>query len=212
MDNQKDNKLAYISAKTDKLASAVYLVSSQLPDQEPIKWRLRQLALETLDFKVGSLIKPEFLECLNRLSSCLTLTMSANSVSIMNFGLLKSEYSALKEMVTKIVSTSLNQAVFVPELAEPMVSLPTQITQTKVKAEVKESNRDNHPNSEDKELRQGSILKYVKGQEWAAIKDIAKVVPDCSVKTVQRELAELVDRGVLKKKGDRRWSRYMLAS
>ncbi|OHA60261.1 MAG: hypothetical protein A2589_03810 [Candidatus Vogelbacteria bacterium RIFOXYD1_FULL_46_19] len=63
----------------------------------------------------------------------------------------------------------------------------------------------------DKASRRGVILKYLEGRPWTSIKDIARAVPDCSVKTVQRELVELVDTGVLKKTGERRWSRYQLA-
>lgn len=43
------------------------------------------------------------------------------------------------------------------------------------------------------------------------IKDFSYVIKDCSEKTIQRELSDLVDRGVLKKEGERRWSRYILA-
>ncbi|HEY4483843.1 MAG TPA: DeoR family transcriptional regulator [Candidatus Paceibacterota bacterium] len=63
-----------------------------------------------------------------------------------------------------------------------------------------------------KNNRQETIVEYLKGHTWASIKDIAGEIADCSSKTVQRELVELVARGVLKKTGDRRWSRYALNS
>ena len=55
------------------------------------------------------------------------------------------------------------------------------------------------------------IISFLKGKDWTSIKDITDAIEGCSTKTIQRELADLVHQGVLKKKGDRRWSRYLLA-
>jgi len=66
-------------------------------------------------------------------------------------------------------------------------------------------NRDQAKNS-----RRGLILEFLKGKDWTSIKDITDAISGCSAKTIQRELADLVHQGVLKKKGDRRWSRYLL--
>ncbi len=63
---------------------------------------------------------------------------------------------------------------------------------------------------EKKSNRQNSIINVLKNQSNLTIKDFSKVIKDCSEKTIQRELIELVDRGVVKKEGERRWSRYSL--
>lgn len=63
---------------------------------------------------------------------------------------------------------------------------------------------------EKKTTRQESILNVLKGQSNLTIKDFSKVIKDCSEKTIQRELIELVERGIVKKEGERRWSRYSL--
>lgn len=61
-----------------------------------------------------------------------------------------------------------------------------------------------------KESRRTRILKLVKDNREVTIKDIATHFADLSEKTIQRELVSLVDSGVLKKFGERRWSRYAL--
>jgi len=68
-------------------------------------------------------------------------------------------------------------------------------------------------NSKDgkKSIRKEQIVSWLKDKSWTSIAEIAKALPDCGSKTVQRELLELVSLGVLKKQGERRWSRYMLA-
>jgi hypothetical protein len=63
----------------------------------------------------------------------------------------------------------------------------------------------------NKDARRLEIISFLKGKSWTSIKDISDAISDCSTKTIQRELADLVQKGVLKKKGDRRWSRYLLA-
>ncbi|MEK7569028.1 MAG: DeoR family transcriptional regulator [Patescibacteria group bacterium] len=62
-----------------------------------------------------------------------------------------------------------------------------------------------------KESRRTRILKLIKDNREVSIKDIVSHFPDLSEKTIQRELVSMSDSGVLKKSGERRWSRYALA-
>lgn len=58
--------------------------------------------------------------------------------------------------------------------------------------------------------RRDTILKLIRDKKEVMIKDITSVISDCSEKTIQRELMSLVSLGVLKKVGNKRWSRYSL--
>ena len=58
--------------------------------------------------------------------------------------------------------------------------------------------------------RQEMILNVLQTQSNLTIKDFAKVIKDCSEKTIQRELIDLMNKGLIKKEGERRWSRYSL--
>ncbi|MEK7148329.1 MAG: hypothetical protein AAB770_00225 [Patescibacteria group bacterium] len=62
-----------------------------------------------------------------------------------------------------------------------------------------------------KESRRSNILKLIKDNREVTIKDIASRFPELSEKTIQRELVIMSDTGVLKKSGERRWSRYTIA-
>lgn len=66
----------------------------------------------------------------------------------------------------------------------------------------------NKTKSVDKNKRQEVILKMLDGGVSLTVKDFSKEISDCSEKTIQRELLALVGNGVLKKEGERRWSRY----
>jgi hypothetical protein len=67
-----------------------------------------------------------------------------------------------------------------------------------------------HEIKDRKDDRQAKILTLLRAQSNLSIKDFAAVIPDCSEKTIQRELLELVEKGVIKKEGERRWSTYSL--
>ena len=60
-------------------------------------------------------------------------------------------------------------------------------------------------------VRREKILNFIKQHNWSSIREIAKFIPEVSSKTIQRELAELVRAGALKKTGERRWSSYGIA-
>ena len=61
-----------------------------------------------------------------------------------------------------------------------------------------------------KSQRQDIIVNTLKTKSNLTIKDFSRIIKGCSEKTIQRELIALVDQGVIKKEGERRWSRYSL--
>ena len=62
-----------------------------------------------------------------------------------------------------------------------------------------------------KNKRRDLIIQMLRDKNDLTIKEIAAEITDCSEKTIQRELVSLVEKGSLKKTGERRWSRYSLA-
>ena len=71
--------------------------------------------------------------------------------------------------------------------------------------------KDNQNQKDIKDKRQQTIIALVKRHRTLTIKGFTGVIKDCSEKTIQRELLALVEKGVLKKEGERRWSTYSLA-
>lgn len=64
--------------------------------------------------------------------------------------------------------------------------------------------------SEPKLPRKDRILTVLKDKTEASIKDITEIVTDCSEKTIQRDLNELIKDSIVKREGERRWSKYSL--
>lgn len=61
------------------------------------------------------------------------------------------------------------------------------------------------------EDRSSKIMDLAKKMDWFGIKDISLSLKNVSEKTIQRDLLQMVEKGVLEKSGERRWSRYKLA-
>jgi len=58
--------------------------------------------------------------------------------------------------------------------------------------------------------RREIILQILKTKEEVSIKDITAAISGCSEKTIQRDLMTLIKMGNVKRKGERRWSTYVL--
>ncbi len=86
-----------------------------------------------------------------------------------------------------------------------------------IKDTVKDISRGNNSqsisskSSDSKNNRRQVILNLLAKKSNLSIKDFSAVIADYSEKTIQRELLALVDEGILKKEGERRWSTYSLA-
>ncbi len=70
---------------------------------------------------------------------------------------------------------------------------------------------ENKGHAESKNLeRRSMIIEEIKIKGEVTIKDISEKIHGVSEKTIQRELLKLVEENVLKKEGERRWSKYSL--
>ncbi len=64
---------------------------------------------------------------------------------------------------------------------------------------------------EDKKERRDAIMKTIRSKGQVTIRDISKNIQGCSEKTIQRDLQELIQHGVLIREGEKRWAVYKLA-
>ncbi len=59
--------------------------------------------------------------------------------------------------------------------------------------------------------RRERILSIIKDKGEASIKDISTSITDCSEKTIQRELIDMIKDSIILRDGERRWSKYKVA-
>ena len=237
-DNNNDFVLAY--KKTEKLASAVYMVTGLLSDSEPIKWTLRKKVGELLSFiltykdteegGVGDFIYTTKTYALE-LISFLEISFRGGLVSHMNFSILKQEFLNLLNILNTSDSLlkdswsgDISKAFFdvnqnysglakVGNINEKIYKIiqPTAVIQKMSLSDIKDKNLNINKDNLKKSNRQNIIIDLLRKKKELTIKDISLVIRDCSEKTIQRELNAFISIGVLKRAGVRRWSKYSLA-
>lgn len=240
-----DNDLDRIRKKTERLASAIYLLTDFFSDKEPLKWLLRKRTLriipKTISLKLSYLPKEKKENILNDIEvstmksvSLLETAYMGGLISEMNFSILQKEFNNLINMgksYGKSIS-NLNQNLKKDFFQEDLYKTDykghhnynmsdrgvSYNNSQKYKSSGQLSNlADNKPlekkdkeESDKKNKRQLKIIEIIKDKKEVSIKDIADMIKDCSEKTIQRELMSLVQSGVLKKEGEKRWSKYSL--
>lgn len=230
--------LLYIFKKTEKITAAVYLVSGLLKDDEPLKWELRDKGMDLISssFNAASsvpgdknaVIQSLFTAALETLS-LLNVAKISNLISDMNHKLLVKEIDQIVGMLRDKLAQNAENAGYI--LSESFFKTPDLYTtgfrdhKFSEQSSAHRRTLSDMPNmamngglskgqgisSDKKNIRQETIISLMKGQASVSIKDLSKNINDCSEKTIQRELTELVQKGVIKKQGDRRWSRYSLS-
>jgi hypothetical protein len=88
--NKPDN--SYLCKKTEKLVSAIYLLTNFISDREPIKWQLRETGLELVS---------KGLSVNSKILSFLEIAYVGGLVSEMNYRILKFELEGLFQIVVE---------------------------------------------------------------------------------------------------------------
>lgn len=220
----KNEHHTFVIQKTEKLASALYVVTGFIPNEDPLKTRLRTCAVELISTstdpdKARAVRYHEgFASRCMEIGSILNLAQRAGFVSPMNARILCDEYADLATFVKshqdRIFGAS-DVHVGSDKLTAPVREQAprTQIseTDTKDKIVVTEPSVKKTNNFKRHVSRKDTILSLLDIKDKITIKDAAQAIHGCSEKTIQRELLSLVSEGVLLKEGERRWSTYRKA-
>ena len=227
----------YIFKKTNKLSIASYLLTEHVKDIEPLKWSIRKTAVQMVEGVVSfkGLNKTEVSSLLLSLRLYFETAMSVKLVSKNNSEILISEIDKLAQEIGSFESNrgeekGLSQSFF---SIEKPVLIPADDLLSNLKKDLSvftkkpelinkghqtfkgqiqvEKSKPSKNEEEDKRQRRNKILAIIKQKKEVTIKDISSSINDCSEKTIQRELNSLLFEKVIKKTGERRWSKYLLS-
>jgi hypothetical protein len=207
----KNDHHTFVVQKTEKLASALYLITGYMSVEEPLRTKLRTCALDLVSSVADAGHASDELKhfgprCLE-IGTILRLSERAGLVSPMNAKILCEEYAELASFVRDHFDK-----IFGAHVVRDGANVPVH---ERVAGQVPESigrplsNRTN--NSKRHSNRQEIIIGLFSTKDTISIKDAVSAIEGCSEKTIQREIMSLVDEGVLVKEGKRRWSRYRKA-
>lgn len=177
----------------EKIGVAIYFISNFFDDKEPLKWKLRTLSTNLVSYSIR-----DKSEIIKEISSLFYIAKNTNLMSDINYDILMKELSKLDVEEKKSLEIS--------SFSEEKKNLPTSPAIFSPRESIKDKAKSLKKNS-----RQDIIISILRRKKEVMIKDISPLISGCSDKTIQRELLSMVKTGVLKKLGEKRWSRYSLA-
>ena len=208
---EKDIRRVFIYKKAERLAKALHLIAPAFTEDVSLKSRIDAIAICLID--AALLLPGAARAALSRellaLSSILSIARTSNLLSAMNAELIVREAHMLLTEVAAYEEPrlSLDEAPTLSGIAKKAFSQEEK-NKTNRKGHIKDIEHVSDIHIKD---RRDAILSVIKSKQKASIKDISTLIRGVSEKTIQRELSSLIEAGMVKKEGERRWSIYSLA-
>lgn len=205
----------YIAERLQKLTAALYRVTDLFSDKEPLKWSLRDNAIELYSKLMSIRRNPnnfqDVIEYVNKIIKILEIASSGTIVSSMNFDILRKEY------VNLMTAMESNKEIIIPEISIGQ-KIIGQIKTEKIEAPIKPARQillrkkpERHilkSKGLHSEERKRKIIDFLKQNGERTIKEISVIFTGISEKSVQRDLSDLIKTGQLISKGEKRWRTY----
>ncbi len=220
-----DNYYRQIFKKTEKIVSVIFYILNNIDANKKSETHISNIAgkahfvhenaLRTLEIKPASSkeVLEQFAQALIGLDSTLRVVSVSGVITPDVLAVITTEIDAvLRGLRPYLQASGLTSSDFFDQLGVapgPQRSVsrhPARLdaTRTDVRSPASVSSVASQ-GTVDRRERIKTILE-AKGE--ATIKDISEIVTDCSEKTIQRELNAMIEDNIVKRQGERRWSKY----
>ncbi len=225
-----DNYFRHIFKKTEKIISVVFYILNNTESNKKSETLFSNIAskahfahenaLRTLEVKQANSkeVLEQFAQSLIGLDSTLRISCAASLITQEVLSVLVTEIdTVLRGLRTYIVS---NQSVddfmfggtFGSSVATSQEATVPRTSKVKTPSASgsKEGNILTTPTETAVDDRRTRIKTILEAKKEATIKDISEIITDVSEKTIQRELNAMIDENLVKRQGERRWSKYSI--
>lgn len=225
-----ENYYKQIFKKTEKIVSVIFYILNNIDSDKKSETHISNIAskahfvhenaLRTLEVKPASAqeVLEQFAQALIGLDSTLRIAGVSGVITSDVLSVLTAEIDVvLRGLRTHLQDSGLTESSFFDDLGTAAVTqkAPTRPASrsTAASSATGLDTAANAPrpatasNTVDRRERIRTILE-AKGE--ATIKDISEIITDCSEKTIQRELNAMIADNVVKRQGERRWSKYYI--
>lgn len=225
-----DNRVgAHAYKRTEKLVAALYMVTNLVPENEPARNAVRDKSIQILSSvlelrsgfgSAGSEHVERIVAAVCEVISLIDIIHIAGFISDMNTEILKREFHNLVFILRSAEDAGASEKITFKTdhftVDDKGHAGGSGMSFSSVKDTGRSTKRGGvskgrvSPRAKANGERREQILNIIKDKKKVTVKDITESITDCSSKTIQRELGTLVESGVLKKEGERRWSVYSL--
>lgn len=214
----------YIFKKTEKICCAVFYVlrtDGVLRHEDRVLSDLETTAQSTLDavlesLKSGTYDRETRIQALRHtlmaLESKLRVASAARLIPIDVLEVFIHEIDTVHRSLRKYTEPLVQNPLYTLEpVSEPVRprSLPRIAQSDRVMREQR-TEVPTIPAPSTTPSRRERVLNVIRDKGEVTIKDISENIKDCSEKTIQRELTDLIKDNIIMREGDRRWSKYKL--
>ena len=214
---QDENYYKYIFKRTERIVSVVFYILNSVPENSHTSAHIEDIqhaarathdavlqSLETRAFAAEDIVRG-VAHALVTLQSKLAVAQVAGVMSPEVYAVFQNEIDAVLRGMNRYIGDDSESMTFITEYDDaapaPQKRTPPPAPQKTPTA------RQATPSQPDRRERIKTILE-AKGE--ASIKDISEIVTDVSEKTIQRELQSMIEDNIVKRQGERRWSKYSL--
>ena len=225
---QDTNYYNNVFKKTEKVVSVIFYILSQIPEPDLIKdelSRIKDKALRTHEQALETLRLPSYAATLGveqlqfalvTLESELRIIEAAHILPADIILLIIEQIDSVQRQLQNHyrvdsfheLSESTTAIITSTPAAPKPASKPTQPRQRRVSIPGNDISSDAYFVHSQLTDRAERIRTVLEAKPEASIKDIAEIITDVSEKTIQRELNSLIEKGQVRREGERRWSRY----
>ncbi len=222
----------HIFKRAERIASVVFYVLSHIELTDTVKihhGNLSDKSMKLHEAAIGSLTLQEYeakdnlydlLQALIALQSCIRIATAARvftnnvervlveEIDIL-VRLIKNHYmkgeEGAKDDYEPLLATGVE-----PEKKNSLSTASSSSQKSSPKPQPSTIGKPKPTNSHTTGERIDRIKTVLEAKGEATIKDIAEIISDCSEKTIQRDLIQLIDKGEVIREGERRWSKYRI--
>ena len=226
---QNDNYYRHIFKKTEKIISVVFYIINNTDSTKKSETIISNIAskahfahenaLRTLEVKLVSSkeVLEQFAQSLVGLESVLRIAGATSTITNDVLVVVVNEIDMVLRGLKAYINNNTyaeDTAVFGGGFGGAFGGGPTQtITQQRVaKTNKQQTQKEENaaPTVETSDDRRTRIQTILEAKGEATIKDISEIVTDVSEKTIQRELNAMIEENIVKRQGERRWSKYSI--
>jgi hypothetical protein len=219
-----DNYYRHIFKKTEKIISVVFYILNNVDIDKKSETLVSNLAskahfahenaLRSLEVKLMSSkeVLEQFAQSLVGLDSSLRVASASGFISNEVLGVVVNEIDAVLRGLKTYINTNTNTDDLLfgssyPSVYSGEVVQTGQYTQKKRPTATVAAPTAAVSSVSDRRERIKTILE---AKKEATIKDISEIITDVSEKTIQRELNAMIEENLVKRQGERRWSKYSM--
>jgi hypothetical protein len=209
--------LFYCYLKAEKIVHVLILLAQRVPENglQELAHQAEHVPSAVADIAAGELPAHVVLAQIFTVLTSIRLLATRNVLAKDTAAILLSEYEMLAQRLEKSVHPSpfvAPEDFLLPPMPGDGEPVPLSIVEAPRLKDMYKGQATQTSKRHDQSDRTQVILDFIRARQSVSIKDICQLpdpsIRSCSEKTIQRELGDLIRRGLVQKVGERRWSQY----